>query len=261
MDSSTQDDFYIAATHGFDKYPWNQSTAHISAPLPDSSQRIEADGPLSEVENIQGWRRVQVLPMGILASPQQAEAMLERVSPPARCLDNSRTTLDGVDLPTGHKPPVHDCCGWHAMYEEKTLAPWATGWVRILVSAQGETLLCRLGFIAERIRLDEVRVPKGFDETLAKKLAERYGVPVYEQEEPCTSESPSSESSPDQIRRLRDISRQLSTQPQSIQNALRYLQSAPVPTPPPSPQPFQPGFPADRRGAILEARGRGDITP
>lgn len=145
---------------------------------------------LSEVENVQGWRRVQVLPMGILASPQQAEAMLERVSPLARC-----------NAGDSHKPPQHGCCGWHAMYNNERFERMSgEGRANILVSAIGETVLCREGWIAEQIRVDEVRVPYDFDEELARKIGERYEVPVYQQEEQkCTSESPSNESLPSQF--------------------------------------------------------------
>ena len=211
----------------FRKQPKPDESQRIDAAIekavfskPEGSFDIEDDGPLPEVENIQGWRRVQVLPMGILASPQQAELMLEQVSPVARCLTER-------DYPQheSHKPPMHDCCGWHAMYEEWNLNRWALGEVKTLVSAIGETLLCREGWVAEQIRVDEVWVPQGFDEKLSRKIGERYNVPVmYQEEPPCTSESQSNALSPSQ-QKLRDVQRS--------------LMNAPVPTSPF----FQPGNP------------------
>lgn len=159
---------------------------------------------LPEVSDIRGWRQMQVLPMGILASPQQGAAVLGPVSEPAGCDDTWMHDGDSLKK-VGHKPPYYDHCGWYAMYDREAILELRPNSLygsreekamcHVLVSAIGETILCRKGFQSYQIRIEEIH---GYmSEALAAKLAERYQCPVYRpEEEPCESESPSDESSP-----------------------------------------------------------------
>lgn len=199
---------------------------------------------LEEVHDVRGWRRMQILPMGILASPQQEDAILSQVSEPAKCRSDE------------HAVPFKDHCGWYAMYRKRAIQK-KLGYACVAVSAIGETELCREGFQAYQIRIDEIWVDES--EPAAKRLGERYECPVYQEEKPCKSESESSESSPPQNPLQNAIQQQYFQEAQriAVQEALRQIQERN----PPSPFQQGTGFPPGVVPPGLSPQQFGPLTP
>jgi len=184
-----------------------------------------------EVRGLMGWRTMSLLGSGILASPMQEAACVSRLSEPATCYKSRR-----------HKPPVHDCCGYYAMYYKEQVPIYhGLGRVRVLVSAMGETELCSEGWQARQIRIDEVWILKKYQDDAAR-IHERYGVSVFEEDESCESEIESSASLPFPPANL----------------------GAPLPhtgIPRPLPQPFQPLPSEAPREFLLDEMIRAGIPP
>ena len=132
--------------------------------------------PQREVENLIGWRKMKILPVGLLVSPLHEGGMTSTLSEEAVCDRNPK-----------HDAPEGDCipgCGWYAFYEAKELY---TSWNRIgkdeaivEVSAVGKTWLHDKGFRTKQIRMESIWVPKGTAAGLVETLTEMYGLPVYE---------------------------------------------------------------------------------
>lgn len=215
---------------------------------------------LDEIQGLTGWRYCHLLAGSILASPQQAEAWLERETPPADCPHCEKCPADDG----AYSLPCEPGCGYYAMYRREDVDKQLTAespkqdWVLVKVSAIGETELHREGFRAERLRVDEIWVKPGTD---GKPLTERYGVPVYEEERPCKSESESNELPASQGR-------------SQFERALQNFMPPPAGPSPFRPPPLQSPSPSARNIAraqrdealrvysetIMQYLGRGEIT-
>lgn len=132
-----------------------------------------------EVENLIGWRKMKVLPVGLLVSPFREGGMTSDISEEAVCGNN-----DSHDAPEEHCSPG---CGWYAFYDSKEITKRG-GWTDrfgmdeaiVEVSAVGKTWLHDKGFRTKQIRMETIWVPKGMDTGLVETLAEMYSLPVYE---------------------------------------------------------------------------------
>ncbi len=139
----------------------------------------ETEAPQREVENLIGWRKMKILPVGLLVSPFREGGMTSVLSEEAVC-----------DRDPKHDAPEGDCvpgCGWYAFYEAKEL--YISRWSETImnmddaiveVSAGGKTWLHDKGFRTKQIRMESLWVPKGTDAGLSETLGEMYDLPVYE---------------------------------------------------------------------------------
>lgn len=135
--------------------------------------------PPREVENLIGWRKMKILPVGLLVSPFREGGMTSDLSEEAVCDKDDR-----------HDAPEEKCspgCGWYAFYDAKEILgtgrwsdPFTSDEAIVEVSAVGKTWLHDKGFRTKQIRMESIWVPKGTDAGLVETLAEMYDLPVYE---------------------------------------------------------------------------------
>ncbi len=152
---------------------------------------------MREVENLIGWRKMKILPVGLLVSPFREGGMTSDLSEEAVC-----------DVDDSHDAPDEQCtpgCGWYAFYDAKEIYG-GRGWnpeslktddAIVEVSAVGKTWLHDKGFRTKQIRIESIWVPKGTDAGLVETLAEMYDLPVYEipgrEERPIEDDPPAAD--------------------------------------------------------------------
>lgn len=139
-----------------------------------------SEKPQREVENLIGWRKMKILPVGMLVSPYREGGMTSVLSEEAVC-----------DQRPNHDAPEGDCtpgCGWYAFYAANDIYGGSSRWSEpfkadeaiVEVSAVGKTWLHDKGFRTKQIRMESIWVPKGTDPGLSGTLGEMYDIPVYE---------------------------------------------------------------------------------
>ncbi len=134
----------------------------------------ETETPQREVENLIGWRKMKILPVGLLVSPLYEGGMTSILSEEAVC-----------DRDSTHDAPEGDCspgCGWYAFYDARFIhrGQFQLDEAIVEVSAVGKTWLHDKGFRTRQIRMESIWVPKGTDAGLVETLTEMYDLPVYE---------------------------------------------------------------------------------
>ncbi len=144
----------------------------------DDDPHPSDETPQREVKNLIGWRKMKVLPVGLLVSPLREGGMTSTLSEEAVC-----------DQRPKHDAPEGDCgppgCGWYAFYEAKNLyggrsEPFRKDEAIVEVSAVGKTWLHDKGFRSKQIRMESIWVPAGTESGLCQTLHEMYELPVYE---------------------------------------------------------------------------------